>query len=95
MTADSLNISMENFYAEACEADYLIYNAAIDQPLSSVSDLISRNPLFASFKAVQNGHVYCAQRRMYQATDTVSDFILDVRHMFEGSEEMTFLTPVR
>ena len=95
MTAASVNISMENFYAEACEADYLIYNAAIDQPLSSVSDLISRNPLFASFKAVQNGHVYCAQRRMYQATDTVSDFILDVRHMFEGSEEMTFLTPVR
>ncbi|MBQ9008970.1 MAG: ABC transporter substrate-binding protein [Clostridia bacterium] len=95
VTAASVTMSMESFYQEASEADYLIYNAAIDAPLTSVSDLVARNSLFSSFKAVQSGQVYCAQRRMYQATATVSDFILDVRNMFEGQGEMTFLTQVR
>ena len=95
ITSSSMTMSMENFYVEASEADYLIYNAAIDAPLSSMADLIAKNSLFSSFKAVRNGQVYCAQRRLYQATDTVSEFILDIRQMFDGGEKMTFLTRVQ
>ena len=37
----SVELSMEEFYAKAKNADYLIYNASIDSPINSIADLNS------------------------------------------------------
>ena len=50
---------MEEFYAKAKNADYLIYNASIDSPINSIADLTAKSELFADFKAVKNGNVWC------------------------------------
>ena len=91
----SVTISMEEFYANALDADYLIYNATIDAPISSVEELISKDGLFADFKAVKEDNVYTTDKYMYQATDILGEFIIDINGMLSGNDGLTFLTHVK
>ena len=95
-TGTSFSITMEEFYAEAVDADYLIYNGSIDNPIASVDELIAKNSLFENFKAVKEGNVWTTGRSFYQRTDIVGEMISDVNNMLKGSTdtEMTFLTKV-
>lgn len=92
----SVSLSMEEFYNKANQADYLIYNGAIENGLGSVQDLVAKSNTFADFKAVQDGNVWQVGKAMYQATDTVGQFITDVHLMLTGGDEsqMTFLSRV-
>lgn len=86
------SITMEDFYASAVDADYLVYNSSIDAPLRDLDDLLAKSPLFAQFKAVREGHVYCTGKYLYQATDIVADVILDLHSMLTGDDaDMAFL----
>ncbi len=89
----STSISIEEFYAIAIDADYLIYNNAIDTTVSSIDDLLSKNELFEDFKAVQNGNVLATGKALYQATASFGQFITDIRMMLtdDKSSDMTFL----
>ena len=80
----TMSVTMEEFYAAAVDADYLIYNSSIDAPLNDVADLLAKSPLFADFKAVRNGDVWCTGKYLYQATDIVADVILDIHRMLTG-----------
>lgn len=93
----SVELSMEEFYSKAEDADYLIYNASIDSPINSIADLTAKNELFADFKAVKNGNVWCTGKSLYQATDIVGNLITDINLMLtDGDEsEMTFLYRVK
>lgn len=87
----SISITMEEFYDAAVDADYLIYNATIDEPLDTIDELLARSSLLADFKAVREGNVWCTDKYLYQATDVVAGLITDIHHMLIGEEEMTFL----
>ena len=88
----SVSISMEDFYAAAVDADYLIYNASIDAPLNSVADLLGKSGLFADFKAVKDGNVWSTDKYLYQATDIVGQLITDIHRMLtDQTEGMTFI----
>ncbi|MDD3218555.1 MAG: ABC transporter substrate-binding protein [Lachnospiraceae bacterium] len=95
-TSASVSLTMEEFYATAADADYIIYNGTIDNPISSVDELLAKSELFSDFKAVKEGNVWTIGKDLYQATDIVGNMILDVNHMLTGenSDEMTFLTKV-
>lgn len=95
-TSASVSMSMEEFYAAAADADYLVYNATIDNPIQSVDELVAKNELFEDFKAVQEGNVWCVGKYMYQATDIVGQLITDFHLMLTDGDEkdMTFLTKV-
>ncbi len=92
----SMAISMEEFYSTVKDVDYLIYNASIDGALNSVEDLIAKDALFKDFKAVKEGNVWTTGKSLYQATDTVGEFILDIHEMLTtgAEDEMRFLTKV-
>ena len=87
-------MTMEEFYNDAKDADYLIYNATIEAPLTGVKDLESKSKLFSDFKAVQNGNVWQMDNTWYQATDHVGNLLTDFHLMFTGGDEdqMTLLT---
>ena len=88
----TVSITMEEFYAAAVDADYLIYNSAIDEPLNDIAGLLGKSPLFADFKAVREGNVWCTGKYLYQATDIVADVILDMHRMLAGEDaDMKFL----
>ena len=95
-TGSSVRLTMEEFYNQAVNADYLIYNASIDSPITSIDDLLAKSDLFADFKAVKDGNVWCTGKQLYQATDIVGELIQDVHLMLTDGDEkdMTFLTRV-
>ena len=91
----SISISVEEFYAAAVDADYLIYNSSVDDELQSLEELIAKNGIFEDFKAVQAGNVWCTGKYLYQATDIVGRFISDIHGMLTGNtDDMTFLYPL-
>ena len=51
-----MNMQMEEFYAKAKDADYIIYNSTIDGELSTIDELLAKSNLLADFKAVKNGN---------------------------------------
>ncbi len=89
----SMTITMEEFYQAAKDADYLVYNAVIEAPPTSVGDLVATNGLFADFAAVRAGRVYLADNNMYQATDRTAEIITDLYLMM--NEEGRGATYVR
>ena len=87
----NVTVSLEDFYSSCRDADYLIYSATLDRPLSSIRELLGKNALFADFKAVKEGHVYTTDKDFYQLSDRMADFAEDVRRMLQGQGDMHFL----
>jgi len=81
----TMNMQMESFYAQAKDADYLIYNSAIDGELNSIDDLLEKSELFRDFKAVKNRNVWCTSKSMFQETTGVGDMIVDMHNIFMDS----------
>ncbi len=77
----SMTMQMEEFYAAAKDADYLIYNSSIDGELSSIETLLEKSPLLADFKAVQEGKVWCTTKNLYQESMSIGGMITDVNAM--------------
>ena len=74
----TMNMQMETFYAEAKEADCLIYNSTIEGELQSMDELLQKSPLLKDFKAVKSGNVWCTGKNMFQETMGLGDMILDL-----------------
>lgn len=87
----NVTVSLEDFYSSCRDADYLIYSATLDRPLSSIRELLGKNALFADFKAVKEGHVYTTDKDFYQLSDRMADFAEDVHRMLQGQGDMHFL----
>lgn len=90
----NVTVSLEDFYSSCKDADYLIYSATLDRPLSSIQELLGKNALFADFKAVKEGHVYTTDKDFYQLSDRMADFAEDVSRMLQRQGDMHFLKKV-
>ena len=90
----NITVSLEDFYSSCRDANYLIYSATLDRPLSSIQELLGKNALFADFKAVKEGHVYTTDKDFYQLSDRMADFAEDVHRMLQGQDDMHFLKKV-
>ena len=92
----SVSLTMEEFYNQAIDADYLIYNATIDSPVGTIDELLAKSELLADFKAVKEGNVWCTDKYMYQATDIIGNMITDIHLMLtEGDDsQMTFMKKI-
>ena len=90
----NVTVSLEDFYSSCRDADYRIYSATLDRPLSSIQELLGKNALFADFKAVKEGHVYTTDKDFYQLSDRMADFAEDVHRMLQGQGNMHFLKQV-
>lgn len=90
--SSTVSLQMEEFYAAAREADYLIYNSTIDGELSSVEELFGKSELLENFKAVGEGNVYCTTRDLYQSSMELGTMIADIHGMLNGEEDsLTYL----
>ncbi len=88
----TMNIQVEEFYASAKDADFLIYNSSIDGGVSSVEELLDKCELLADFKAVENGNVWCTTNDMYQQSLAIGYFIEDIHSMIQGeNDDMNYL----
>lgn len=62
----TVTMEMETFYAQAKDADIIIYNASIDGGVKSIAELVTKNSLIGEFKAVNSGNAWCTDKNMYQ-----------------------------
>ena len=91
-TSDDLNteenaqsttdMQFEAFYAAAKDADVLIYSSTIDGGVEDISALLEKNSLFADFKAVKSGDVWCTDKNMFQQTTAAAEIISDLNLIF-------------
>ena len=86
----TMNMQVEDFYLAAKDADVLIYNSTIMGELANVEELIGLNPIFADFKAVKEGRVYCTGKNFFQETTTIGDFVLDVSEALADPDQQEF-----
>ena len=63
--SSTITMQMEEFYAAAKDADYLVYNSAVDGELASIEDLLDKNRLLGNCKAVEEGKVFCTTKDLY------------------------------
>ncbi len=82
----TMNMQMEDFYACAKDADIIIYNSTIAGEIASVDELVSKNAMFADFKAVKEGRVYCTDRDLFQQVAGMAEFMNDLNLVFNGQE---------
>jgi iron complex transport system substrate-binding protein len=94
-STSTVSMQMEQFYAEAKDADYIIYNSAIDGELFSIEELTGKSPVLKNFKAVQNGNVYCTTKNLYQSSMALGTIMADIHAMLSGEEAMTYLYKLR
>lgn len=89
--SSSLTMQIEEFYAAAKDADYLIYNSTIDGEIRTVDELTDKCSLLEDFKAVQDGNVYCTTKNLYQESMSVGVMIDDLHKMLTGGGQMQYL----
>ena len=82
----TMNIQMEDFYADAKNADILIYNSTIEGEISTLEELKQKNALFGDFQAVQDGNVYCTTNNFFQKSTAIGDFMEDLNMIFQDTE---------
>lgn len=91
----TMNMQMEEFYAGAKDADYIIYNSAIETELHSLDELLAKSSLLADFKAVKDGNVWCTQKSLFQETTGIATMISDMHTMLtsEGPDlsQLTYM----
>lgn len=85
--SSTISMQMEEFYAAAKDADYVIYNSTIDGELHSVEELLGKSPLLKNFRAVQEGNVFCTTKNLYQSSMELGTIISDIHKMMTGDEE--------
>ncbi len=84
--SSSMNISMEDFYINAKDADILIYNSTIDGEIETIEDLIDKDRLFSEFKAVKEGNVWCSKKDLFQEATRVTQVIKELQLMMSENE---------
>ncbi len=82
----TVNMTMEEFYAQAKEADCLIYDSTIDGEIYTVRDLLGKSTLLSDFKAVQEGNVWCTGKNLFQETTSFGDVIADIHKILTEEE---------
>ena len=91
----TMNMQMEEFYAKAKDADYIIYNSTIDGELKTIDELLSKSKLLADFKAVKNGNVWCTGKNLFQETTGLGTMIEDIHTMLttddDSLDELTYM----
>ena len=82
----TMNMQMEDFYAGACDADYIIYNSAIESEVHSLDELLEKSSLLADFKAVKEGNVWCTEKSLFQETTGIATMISDMHTMLTSDD---------
>ena len=81
------NMSIEQFYADAKNADIIIYNSSIDGGVASLEELYAKSELFRDFKAVKESNVWCTTNDMYQQSLSVGYMIEDINNVLNEKDD--------
>ena len=92
----TINLPLEDFYAGAKDAEFLIYNSTIEGMVDSTEQLLAKCPLLADFKAVQSGNVYCTTPGFFPQSMELVEMIVQMTRIFtqDTPQDLTFFVHV-
>ena len=90
--SSTTTLEMEAFYAQAKDADVIIYNSTVAGRLKGLDELVALNPLLADFKAVKNRRAWCCEQNVYQQMTATGEVVVDLHEAIADTErdELTF-----
>lgn len=90
--SSSTTLEMEAFYAQAKDADVIIYNSTVAGRIGGLNELVALNPLLADFKAVKNRRAWCCEQNVYQQMTATGEVVADLHEAIADTErdELTF-----
>lgn len=95
----TMNMQMEEFYAGARDADYIIYNSTIDGEIKDMNALLGKSELLKDFKAVKENHVWCTTQNLFQKSTGLADLIVDIHTLLTvedaTDEQMNYLYQIK
>ena len=83
----TVTMQLEAFYAQALDADVLVYNSTASAELHSLQELLDLCPLLQDFRAVKNGDVWCTEKSMFQQSSATAGMIADFHTVLSGEAE--------
>lgn len=83
----SVTMEMEAFYAQAKDADAIVYNSTVAGQLRTLADLVALNPLLADFKAVRQGQAWCCEQNVYQQMTSTGEVVAELHEIIAGTEK--------
>ena len=91
--SSSTTLEMEAFYAQAKDADVIIYNSTVAGRLEGLDELVALNPLLADFKAIKNHRAWCCEQNVYQQMTATGEVVADLHEAIADTDrdELTFL----
>lgn len=94
--SSSVNITVEEFYEIAKDADYLIYNGTISGDVDTMESLEEELPILSKFNAVLNNNVYCLSQDYFQQTTHMVDLIEEIHGVLMGdaTDSFEYLSPI-
>lgn len=89
----TVSMQIEDFYDQAKDVDFIIYNSSIDGGIGFVQELLDKCAVLKDFKAVKEKNVWCTTNDMYQQSMSIGYLIHDMHAMLQGKDqdEMTYL----
>ena len=83
----TVTIQMESFYAQARDADVLIYNSTTAGDVESMEQFLSLSPLLRDFRAVGEGNVWCTEMSMFQRTSAAAGMMEELHAILRGETD--------
>ena len=74
----TVSMQIEDFYDQAKDVDFIIYNSSIDGGIGSVQELLDKCAVLKDFKAVKEGNVWCTTNDMYQQSMAIGYLLQDM-----------------
>lgn len=79
-------LEMEEFYAQAGDADYIIYIWSTGGKPATMAELLERNAMLSEFRAVKEGNVWCTTPDYFQISDSLGEMIADMNRMLTNDD---------
>ena len=97
--SSTVGMQMEEFYAAAKDADYILYNSTIAGEVDSLDELLDKSEFLGKFKAVQEGNAWCVTQNMYQDSMELGAFVSDMHKILidpdTPDDELTYMKRLR
>lgn len=82
----TMKMEMEEFYAKAKDADYIIYMWNLGGKPETLEQFIGYNEILRDFKAVKEGNVWCTTPDFFQISNTLGNMIKDMDSMLTSTD---------
>ncbi|MCR5148778.1 MAG: ABC transporter substrate-binding protein [Eubacterium sp.] len=78
-----INMQMEQFFADSCDTDVMIYSASFEIAPANITELIEKDEMLKEFKAVEEKNVWCYNIDIFQNPTKMAEMTEEFYKIYE------------